>query len=122
MKVLLRKTNNSHYYVADNQWTADSRYARDFGEIEQAIQVHREEKLAGVEVVLSYDDPLCDLVLPLRVTGMSALGPVTIFASSNMSDWQGIFTNPPTIGPLEFWDSPASNGTLRFYRAGEFRP
>jgi len=40
--VLLRKTNNSHYYVGNNEWTADSRYARDFGEIEQAIQFHRQ--------------------------------------------------------------------------------
>ena len=66
MKVLLRKTNNSHYYVGNNQWTADSRYARDFEEVENAIQCHRDDQLMGVEVVLSYDDPLCDLVLPIR--------------------------------------------------------
>ncbi len=63
-----------------------------------------------------------DVALPLRVTGLSAVGPVTIFASSNLFDWQGIFTNPPTMGPLEFWDSPAPNQPLRFYRVGEARP
>jgi hypothetical protein len=66
MKVLLRKTNDKLYYVGYNQWAADSKYARDFEEVEQAIQLHRDEELRGVEVVLSFDDPLCDLVLPIR--------------------------------------------------------
>jgi hypothetical protein len=66
MKVLLRKTNNSHYYVGKNQWTADSRYARDFEEVENAIQCHRDDQLMGVEVVLRFDDPICDLALPIR--------------------------------------------------------
>ena len=65
MKVLLRKTNNSHYYVGNNQWTADSRHARDFKEVDNAIQCHRDEQLRDVEVVLSYDDPVCNLVLPM---------------------------------------------------------
>ena len=66
MKVLLRKTNNSHYYVGNNQWTVDSKYARDFEQVERAIELHRAEQLTGVEVVLRFDDPLCDLVLPIR--------------------------------------------------------
>ena len=66
MKVLLRKTNTCLYYVGTNQWTADSKLARDFEQVEGAIQLHRAEQLTGVEVVLTYDDPLCDLVLPLR--------------------------------------------------------
>ncbi|HOX58076.1 MAG TPA: hypothetical protein P5205_14340 [Candidatus Paceibacterota bacterium] len=66
MKVLLRKTNNSHYYVGKDHWTADSRCARDFGEVETAIQLHRDERLTDVEVVLSFDDPQCELVLPIR--------------------------------------------------------
>jgi hypothetical protein len=66
MKVLLRKTETSLYYVGTNQWTADSSSARDFEQVEDAIQLHRDEQLTGVEVVLSYDDPRCDLVLPIR--------------------------------------------------------
>jgi hypothetical protein len=65
MKVLLRKTNNSPYYVGSNQWTTDSSQARDFGQVEDAIELHRDEHLTDVEVVLRYDDPICDLVLPL---------------------------------------------------------
>jgi alpha-tubulin suppressor-like RCC1 family protein len=57
---------------------------------------------------------------PLRVTGLSAAGPVTIYASSNFVDWRAIFTNPPTIGPLLFQEPPQGQAA-RFYRASELR-
>jgi alpha-tubulin suppressor-like RCC1 family protein len=60
--------------------------------------------------------------LPLRVSGLSASGSVIIYASSNLVDWEGVFTNPPTIGPVDFWDSPSPSQSRRFYRAGETRP
>ena len=40
--------------------------------------------------------------LPLQLTGLTASGPVIIYASSNLLDWSAIFTNPPTIGPLQY--------------------
>jgi hypothetical protein len=58
--------------------------------------------------------------LPLRVTGLSAAGLVTIYASSNLVDWRAIFTNPPTIGPLLFQELPQGQA-VRFYRASELR-
>jgi hypothetical protein len=66
MKVLLRNTETSLYYVGANQWTTDSKQARDLEEVERAIQLHRDEHLTDVEVVLNFDDPLCNCVLPLR--------------------------------------------------------
>jgi hypothetical protein len=69
MKVLLRKTKTSLYYVGANQWTSDPKQARVFEQVEQAIQLQREERLIGVEVVLSYNDLLGDLVLPLQKPG-----------------------------------------------------
>ena len=66
MKVLLRNTKSGHYYLGANQWTADSRNARDFEQVEQAIQLHRDEQLTGMEVVLRFDDHFCDLVLPIQ--------------------------------------------------------
>jgi hypothetical protein len=57
---------------------------------------------------------------PLRVTGLSATGPVTIYASSNLVVWLPIFTNPPTVGPLLFQE-PAQRKAARFYRASELR-
>jgi hypothetical protein len=65
VKVLLRKTKTSLYYVGADGWTTDPKQARDFEQVEAAIRHHAEEPLAGMEVVL-YDDLFSDLVLPLR--------------------------------------------------------
>lgn len=69
MKVLLRKTHTCEYYAGDNRWTAEARDARDYDQVDRAIQVRREEELAGVEVILRFDDPFCDLVLPPGAPG-----------------------------------------------------
>jgi hypothetical protein len=66
MKVVLHSTKTNLYYVAPNQWTADPKQARDFEQVHNAIRVDREERMTGMEVVLSYDDPFPDLTLPLR--------------------------------------------------------
>jgi alpha-tubulin suppressor-like RCC1 family protein len=58
---------------------------------------------------------------PLRVSGLTALGPVTIFASSNLVNWEPIFTNPPTKGLLRYLDASATAPQARFYRASEAR-
>ncbi len=57
----------------------------------------------------------------LRVTGLVSEGPVVIYASSNLVDWQTVFTNPPTIGPLQFLEDLATVPAQRFYRACEIR-
>jgi hypothetical protein len=64
--------------------------------------------------------PPTQSAFPLRLTGLSAAGPVTIYASSNFVDWQAIFTNPPTVGPLLFQEPPQGQA-VRFYRASELR-
>jgi hypothetical protein len=51
--------------------------------------------------------------------GASGLGPVVIYASSDLLTWQPIFTNPPVIGPLVFDDAGITNEPVRFYRASE---
>jgi alpha-tubulin suppressor-like RCC1 family protein len=56
---------------------------------------------------------------PLRVTGLTAEGPVVINASSNLLDGEVIFTNPPTIGPLQYLERPSTVQPQRFYRASE---
>jgi hypothetical protein len=65
MKVLLHSRTTDLYYVGVDQWAADPKQARDFGDIEAAIRVNRGEKLADMEAILAYDEPLCNLVLPL---------------------------------------------------------
>ena len=69
MKVLLRNTATRLYYVGNGEWTPDSRQARGFEQVEEAVLCHRAERLTAMEVVLRYDDPQCDLVLPLRPEG-----------------------------------------------------
>jgi hypothetical protein len=55
----------------------------------------------------------------LQVDGAAGITPVVIYASTNMTDWTPIFTNPPVAGSLPFLDSAATNFPRRFYRAEE---
>jgi len=63
MKIVLRQINTRRYYAGPQKWTTDVRGAIDFGEVERAIKASREEKLTGMEVVLSFDDGGDDPVL-----------------------------------------------------------
>jgi len=65
--------------------------------------------------------PMSNGALPLLLTGLTANGPVIIYASSNLLDWSAIFTNPPTMGPLQYLETPAASSPVRFYRASESR-
>lgn len=55
--------------------------------------------------------------LQLRVSGRTELGPVVIYASSNLVSWTAIYTNPPAASPIQFIDTIAKNLRTRFYRA-----
>jgi len=55
----------------------------------------------------------------IRLTGSSGLNPVTLYSSSNLFDWQPIFTNPPTTRTINFTDLPPIVLPQRFYRASE---
>jgi alpha-tubulin suppressor-like RCC1 family protein len=63
--------------------------------------------------------PAGQQAFPLRLTGLTAERPVVIYASSNLLDWAAIFTNPPTIGPLQYMEAPSTVQPQRFYRASE---
>lgn len=76
MRVLLRQSNTGLYYAGERHWTVDMRSAFDFAEVERAIKTGREEKLTGVEVVLSFEDGRDDPVLPLP-TGQVNHNPTT---------------------------------------------
>ena len=55
----------------------------------------------------------------LRLTGLSGHGPLVLYASTNLTNWEPIFTNPPQTGGLQFLDSSDTNQPVRFYRAQE---
>jgi hypothetical protein len=55
----------------------------------------------------------------LTVVDLLGQGAVTIYASTNLIDWEGLLTNPPTTGTWQFIDTEATNWDKRFYRASE---
>ena len=55
----------------------------------------------------------------VQLTGSSGLNPVIIYASTNLLDWQPLFTNPPTTGTIEFTDTPPTFISQKFYQAIE---
>jgi hypothetical protein len=55
----------------------------------------------------------------VRVTGLTSHGQVLIHASTNLPNWQPIYTNAPVTGELLYLDTAALNHPLRFYRAEE---
>jgi hypothetical protein len=65
-KVFLRNRATGQYYTGSTGLSGNSSVAHDFGAVESATQFAKTERLAGMEVVLRYDDPGCDLILPLR--------------------------------------------------------
>jgi hypothetical protein len=55
----------------------------------------------------------------LHLSGLSGHGNVVIYASTNLTVWTPIFTNPRVTGLLDYVDSPPSNRPRRYYRAAE---
>ena len=66
MRVLLRSTESKNYLQDQGQWTSDRGAARDFGTSGRAILFATEHRLAGLEVVLAFENPLYDLSIPLQ--------------------------------------------------------
>jgi len=66
LPVFLRKRVTGQYYSTANEWSEAVSTARDFDTVENATAFARIQKLVNIEIVLHSDDPVCDLVLPLR--------------------------------------------------------
>ncbi len=67
MKVFLCDPRTGHFFKARNVWTAETREAWDFQQVEHAIHVASEIGLAHVEVVLWFHDPHDELRLPIKI-------------------------------------------------------
>jgi alpha-tubulin suppressor-like RCC1 family protein len=55
----------------------------------------------------------------LHLVGLSGRNPVVIYATTNLTKWQAIHTNPPVVGALAYLDRAATNLPVRYYRAVE---
>jgi len=65
MTIILRHTLTGHYYSTSQTWSADVSEAMVFASVEEAALMANEKDLASVQVVMHYEDPRCDLALPL---------------------------------------------------------
>lgn len=67
--VILRHAPSGFCYGGQKCWVQAPARALDLVTIERAGEAAREEDFGGMEIVVSYDDPVCELVLPLSHTG-----------------------------------------------------
>ena len=65
MKVFLRNTQTGWFYQGPSQWTPDQEAALNLEQVARAVERIFETHLENVEILLSYDDPRYDLVLPV---------------------------------------------------------
>ena len=65
MKVFIRNTQNGWYYQEPSKWTPDLEGACDLGQVARAVERIFEAHLENVEILLSYDEPRYDLILPV---------------------------------------------------------
>ena len=79
MKVLLRNSRIGLYYAGRKHWVGRAEAAADLGTIERAAELSREENFEEMDIVVEYDDPVCEQVLPLkpRNVGRQAVGETT---------------------------------------------
>lgn len=55
--------------------------------------------------------------LHLQVDGARTMNPVVILASTNLANWEPIFTNVPYLGSVQYTDTAADQLGRRYYRA-----
>lgn len=60
-----------------------------------------------------------DKGLQLQVDGARTTNPVVIYASTNLVNWDAIFSNTPALGSVQYVDPDAKITPRRFYRASQ---
>jgi hypothetical protein len=66
MRVTLRHAGIGLYYAGHKHWVGNPGAALDLGSIERAAELSRDESFEEMDIVATYDDPACELVLPVR--------------------------------------------------------
>ena len=64
--MLLRNAKIGLYYAGRKHWVGRVDAAADLMTVEHATEVSADESFDQMEIVVDYDDPACELVLPLR--------------------------------------------------------
>ena len=66
MRVILRHAGIGLYYAGHKHWVGNGGSALDLETIERATELSRDESFEEMDIVVTYDDPSGELVLPLR--------------------------------------------------------
>ena len=66
MKVFLRNTLNGSYYQGPSKWTPSQLEALNLDRSARAVEMVFQEHLENVEILLCYDDPQYDVLLPVE--------------------------------------------------------
>jgi hypothetical protein len=67
MRILLQQIETGFYYQDSGAWTPNPVEAMDFVSSSKAIDYCVTNKIAGVQLVLKFEDHLYDIVLPMVV-------------------------------------------------------
>jgi hypothetical protein len=62
--------------VGRKHWVGHPGAALDLGSVEQAAALSRDESFEERDLVVTYDDPACELILPLRHKTPAAAEPL----------------------------------------------
>jgi len=65
MKVFIRDTQTGWYFQEPSKWALEQEAAQDLAQVARAVELIFEAHLENVEILLCYDDPRYDLILPV---------------------------------------------------------
>ena len=68
MRVLLYDRHANSYFQNTESWTGDPHQALDFQGTVQAVDIAWKNRLKGVEIILSFEEPGLDLRIPLEIS------------------------------------------------------
>jgi hypothetical protein len=74
MKIILRDSLTGLYYGRNQIWSAEISEAMNFDSIQMAASVALDDAIETVNVVLRYEEPTCELALPLERCVFEATG------------------------------------------------
>jgi hypothetical protein len=66
VKVLLRNCRAGLYYAGRKHWVGRPEAAADLMTIERATELSADENFDQMEILVDYDDPACEFVIPLK--------------------------------------------------------
>ena len=67
MRILLHNGITRRFYAGGEAWTEDVSRAVDFRTVKNLEEHARRKRLGPVEIIFSYEQPRCDLRVPLQM-------------------------------------------------------